>query len=88
MKTGKMVFIVLIGLCLAAPGFGTPKKYPAKKRILVVSSYNREYTWSQDTNRGFCDAMLKLGYFDNKEQVEEFTKNDLVRLNWRALRQT
>ena len=50
----------------------------SKLRIIVVSSYHREYLWSQGTNRGFCDAMLKLGYFDTQKQVEEYTKNDYV----------
>jgi ABC-type uncharacterized transport system substrate-binding protein len=49
-----------------------------KKRLLVVSSYNREYIWTQETHRGFCDALLTYGYFDNKVQVAEFTKNDSI----------
>ncbi len=50
----------------------------AKKKILVVSSYHREYTWTQETNKGMCDAMLKHGYLDNKKQVAWFTENDHV----------
>jgi len=51
---------------------------PSKKKIIVVSSYHREYLWSQETNQGLCAAMLKYGYFDNKDQIAEYTKNDKV----------
>ena len=47
-------------------------------RILVVSSYHPEYDWSQETHAGFCDAMFKLGYFDNRDQVAAFSKNNKV----------
>ncbi len=50
----------------------------AKTKIFVVSSYNREYSWSQKTNEGLCAAMLKYGYLDNQQQVDEYTKNDTV----------
>lgn len=50
----------------------------AKTRILVVSSYHADYNWSQDTNRGFCAAMLAFGYFDSEAQSAEFTRNDVV----------
>ncbi len=49
-----------------------------KKRFMVVSSYHPEYQWSQETNNGFCTAMLKYGYFDSKEQAVELTENDAV----------
>jgi len=51
---------------------------PEKKRILVVSSYHREYRWSQETNEGLCAALKEIGYFDNDEQISEYTKNDYV----------
>jgi len=70
--------VVVLGLCLVSIGYGSPKKEPAKKRIVVVSSYHREYVWSQETNEGFCAAMLKFGYFDDKTQAGEYTKNDAV----------
>jgi len=49
-----------------------------KKRIMIVSSYHKEYLWSQGTNDGVCAAFLEDGSLDNKEQVAEFTKNDFV----------
>ncbi len=50
----------------------------AKLRIFVVSSYHREYLWSQDTNKGLCAALRDFKFLDNDRQVEEYTKNDLV----------
>jgi ABC-type uncharacterized transport system substrate-binding protein len=49
-----------------------------KKRIFVVSSYHKSYLWSQSTQKGLTDAMLNYGYLDNKQQAEDFTKNDYV----------
>lgn len=71
--------LLLIGCLFLTPAAFCGQKKPAGKiRILVVSSYHREYVWSQDTHRGFCAAMLKLGYFDNDNQAAEFTRNDTV----------
>ncbi len=72
------LLVFALSLCLTSVGYGAQKKDLPKKRIIVVSSYHREYAWSQDTNRGFCDAMLKWGYFDNSGQAEEYTKNDII----------
>lgn len=49
-----------------------------KLRLLVVSSYHRDYLWSQDTQRGLCDALRELGYLDSPEQAAEFTAHDEV----------
>ncbi len=78
MNTGKILLILLIGLCLTTVSYGASQKATEKKRILVVSSYHREYAWSRETNEGLCAAMLKFGYFDNKDQTAEYTKNDYV----------
>jgi ABC-type uncharacterized transport system substrate-binding protein len=51
---------------------------PEKARIFVVSSYHREYLWSQDTNRGLCAALLELGYLDNEGQVQQYTRDDRI----------
>ena len=69
---------LLLVLCLASPASAAPGKEPARKKIMVVSSYSKAYLWSQETNRGFCDAMLKFGYFDHQAQAEEFGRNDEV----------
>lgn len=49
-----------------------------KKKLLVISSYHREYAWTQETNAGLCAAMLKLGYLDNQAQVDEYTAKDYM----------
>ena len=74
----KALAVLLAGLCLASVCYGAPENSPGKKRLLVVSSYHREYRLSQQSNEGFCAAMLKLGYFDRKDQADDYTKNDHV----------
>ncbi len=49
-----------------------------KVNILVVSSYHREYLWSQDTHRGLTAAMHELGYFDSREQGQELMQSGRV----------
>ena len=49
-------------------------EHPPKLRVFVVSSYHPEYQWSQETNIGLCDAMLKFGYLDSPEQIATYTK--------------
>ena len=58
----------------------TPLAYGAadKKRIFIVSSYDKSYLWSQSTHRGVTEAMLKYGYLDNEAQILEFTQNDRI----------
>jgi ABC-type uncharacterized transport system substrate-binding protein len=74
----RIVFMLMAGVLLATAGLAAGKEPAEKIRILVVSSYHREYAWSQDTQKGFCAAMLAFGYFDNKKQADEYTKNDSV----------
>ncbi len=69
---------LLVGWCAPALGAAAPAKNPVRKKIVVVSSYHPEYEWSRDTSRGFCDAMLKFGYFETPGQAEEFCVNDYV----------
>lgn len=67
-----IVFAVMFGISVVGHA------EPAKTRIFVVSSYHREYLWSQNTNEGLCAAMLKYGYLDNQQQIDEYTKNDTI----------
>ncbi len=61
-RSGSLSRLVLLLLAivigLAAPGHGASDKAPRKRRFFVVSSYHREYNWSIETNKGFCDAIL------------------------------
>ena len=71
MKTWMLWISCALSVCPAAWGAdGT--------RIFVVSSYHREYLWSQSTHEGLCAALLDGGYLDNVEQVRAFTKYDEV----------
>jgi len=75
MKRSWMVIGVLLFLCCAAFSAHAETK---KFRIYVVSSYHREYLWSQDTNQGLCAALKDFKFLDNDQQAAEFTKNDFL----------
>lgn len=72
MRTFKTVVVLFAVSCLAWGAYGAPKK-PAQRRILVVSSYQKDVIWSQETNRGLCAAMLKFRYFENSAEADKFT---------------
>ena len=71
----------LLGLPLVALSVGQVRAQAAptkKKRIFIVSSYHREYIWSQSTQKGVNAAMRKFGYLDNDAQADALVKNDRV----------
>ena len=74
MKWMKSVFLIGLGLLLVSPAYGEQRK----KRIFVVSSYDKSYLWSQATQKGLNNAMLTYGYLDNIQQANDFTTNDHV----------
>ncbi len=86
MKIKILILVLLLGFSYTSNSYGEPENKSEKKRILVVSSYHRAYLWSQETNDGFCAAMLKFGYFDNKKQIAEFIKNDYVETSTAAIK--
>ncbi len=49
-----------------------------RKRIYIVSSYSRDYIWSQSTQRGVNAAMLKNGYLDSAAQGDALMQSDAV----------
>ncbi|HAX62377.1 MAG TPA: hypothetical protein DCX95_07495 [Elusimicrobia bacterium] len=75
MKTIRFLLFLAIGFCIISTVSGEKVK---KTRIFIVDSYHREYLWSQETNDGVCSALLEFGYFDNKNQIKDFTKKDYV----------
>jgi ABC-type uncharacterized transport system substrate-binding protein len=84
-KTNRYALLVLIGLpawmilaSLAVKCFAGAPTESIRKKILVISSYHRAYSWTQETNTGLCAAMLNLGYLDNQAQVDEYTATDYV----------
>lgn len=69
-----------LGLGLCAVAFG-PKALAfehARHRIMIVSSYSRDYLWSRSTQRGVNAAMLKLGYLDTEAQGQALIQSDQV----------
>jgi len=82
----KLFVMIVIGLSVSTAAYAAPKQETTKKRIIVVSSYHADYSWSQETNKGFCAAMLKLGYFDDQQQVAEYTRNNAVETSRVVLR--
>ncbi len=78
MRAGNFIQIICLVFCLASHGIDVYAENPGKTRLLVVDSYHKGYNWSNDTNEGFCEAMLKYGYFDNDDDIEEFNRRDYV----------
>ncbi len=71
-------FIILLSTssftCLPVSAANQTDKY----KIMIVSSYHREYLWSQSTHEGVMAAMLKYGYLDSQEQAKEFGQKDNI----------
>ena len=74
MKKILTMWISVLTLLLVIPVSAQDKKY----KIFVVSSYHREYLWSQDTQKGVCAGLIEYGFIDSNDQAAEFTKNDFV----------
>jgi ABC-type uncharacterized transport system substrate-binding protein len=77
MRIWKTIVVLFAVSCLAWGAYGAPKK-TAQRRILVVSSYQKDVIWSRETNKGLCAAMLKFRYFENASQADEYTEKDYV----------
>ncbi|MDH3600356.1 MAG: hypothetical protein OEU26_12025 [Candidatus Tectomicrobia bacterium] len=45
---------------------------------MIISSYHRDYLWSQATQRGLGAAMLKYGYLENIHQSNTLASQDVV----------
>ncbi len=73
MKRWQSVAALLLVLCMASSA-----EAAEKKRIFVVSSYHKEYLWSQSTQRGLGEAMLAYGYLDDGRQIEIFAEHDYI----------
>ncbi|MBW8035065.1 MAG: hypothetical protein FVQ79_05390 [Planctomycetes bacterium] len=73
----KKIIILCTILLISTVAFAASKR-PKKSKIFIVSSYHKTYLWSQDTQKGLCDAMVNFGFLDNKDQADKFTKNDYI----------
>lgn len=74
MTIRRLFLTQLLGAGLASLAHGAG----AKRRIFVVSSYDRDYLWSQSTQQGLVAALTKYGYLDTVGQGETFTRTDQV----------
>lgn len=74
MRKWKLALILFFVFCLASASYAESNKI----RIFVVSSYHREYLWSQDTHKGVCAALVDFKFLDNKVQADEYTQKDFV----------
>lgn len=70
----RSMLILLFALNLASISYGEANK----ARIFVVSSYSRDYLWSQDTHKGVCAGLIDFKFADNEKQIEEYTQNDYL----------
>ncbi len=75
-----MTLCLLAAMTVVSPVAATDRPDPAHERfrILIVSSYHREYLWSQSTHAGVMAAMRRYGYLETDQQVAEFTATDAV----------
>ena len=73
-------WIALAGTTVLTPlsAFASQGRGQAKRRILIISSYSRDYLWSQSTQQGVNAAMLKYGYLDSEAQAKALIEKDEV----------
>ena len=57
-----------------------------KTRLFVVSSYHKEYLWSQSTQQGLVAGLLDFGYLDNAAQGDTFTETDYIETSTTVLK--
>jgi putative ABC transport system substrate-binding protein len=72
------LFTLILSLLLLLPVALETQAKDGKWKIAVVSSYHREYLWSQDTNSGVIAGLLEFKYLDSREEADKYTKNDFV----------
>ncbi len=83
-----LVFLLTACVLSIGSGFTQAKSDPSKRRIFIVSSYDRDYLWSQSTHAGVMAAMLRYKYIDNETQVKTFTAKDYVESSQAVVKKT
>ena len=72
------LFTLILSLLLLLPAAFETHAKDGKWKIAVVSSYHREYLWSQDTNSGVVAGLLEFKCLDSREEAGKYTKDDFV----------
>jgi len=71
--TVSLILLVLSAATVLAPAVAGEMQ---KRRIFIVSSYDRSYLWSHSTHAGVVAAMLRYGYLDDAAQGDVFFETD------------
>ena len=72
----KKIFFIIVSLFVLSSLSSTIHAQENKLRIFIVSSYHRQYLWSQDTSKGLYAAFKDFKFIDNDQQIDELAKND------------
>jgi len=70
----RIISVFLFAGCFLSPISARDEKF----LIFFLSTYHREYLWSQHTQKGVCAGLLEFKFLDGKEQADEFTAKDFV----------
>ena len=77
----RILRLAMLAVALLACGMAPPAAAAAaerQKRIMVVDSYDRDYLWSQSTQRGVNAGMLKYGYFESNASAKRLVDTNSV----------
>ena len=70
--------LLALGGAALAGGLAHANPAKPKKRIFIVSSYSRDYIWSQSTQDGVNEGLLKHRYLDGADQAAKLVSSDAV----------
>ncbi len=80
---------VIVAMSLLVLSLVGPTATAAGKiRLLIVSSYHREYLWSRDTQAGVCAGLIESGFLDSQQQATALTENDYVESSSAVIKKT
>lgn len=77
-RLGWLLLAAMLAVGASGAANATRSSESAKTRIFVVSSYDRDYLWSQSTQEGLVQALIDYGYLENELQGAAFTADDHV----------
>lgn len=74
-----LAFLLTVAVLSIGWNFAQADAGADKRRIFIVSSYDRNYLWSQSTHADVTAAMLHYGYLDNETQAQTLAAKDYVK---------